>query len=463
MRDIDTDISNAPKPDDVKIITNVVKLVQQLLRDHIEDIPSRKSDAWNWPLARLRRGPPLMNKWYFFYGLLDCYAQLARHLRCQDMPSDILAWLKRLLELSEFEEFRWKVIEILQACSPEKGAMDDWLESLHLTANIEEPRAVLSAVTSILEDNPTSPRADGFEARRTNVLVSTDADEQATYLSLVGAQVTCAADGIEIRRTDESLSSVSAGEQTSGSSLAEAQLSYTSEKHEAESAPYVERELSRWHQDGGAQVEHLLPSRGLFKKGFTQAGLSPDCSLAFFYNASRICVYRVITADKTKPQGDLVFERKFDKDSQISEVSLSTTMLAVSTRLNLELYRLDSRSTSPRPVKVIHHGDWDPSGVAIHERIFALGYRRGTQNSCEGRVVVHQIELCREGTLQVKEVLLYTLLMADMPKSLRFHNEGTYLTVITNTQNSILIWRIRNGVPTDHSPISIRKYHHRPV
>ncbi len=54
-----------------------------------------------------------MNKWGFFYGLLDCAAQLARYHEPEQMSPTLLRNLAQLLAESEFEEFRWKVREII--------------------------------------------------------------------------------------------------------------------------------------------------------------------------------------------------------------------------------------------------------------------------------------------------------------------------------------------------------------
>ncbi|KAL8770005.1 MAG: hypothetical protein Q9194_005295 [Teloschistes cf. exilis] len=91
-------------------------LVHRLLTDHLEEIPSRRSDAWDWPLARLRRGPPSLNKWYFFYGLLDCVAQLAPYhdQGLVQFPADLHQALIQLGKDTEWEEFGWKIEEILR-------------------------------------------------------------------------------------------------------------------------------------------------------------------------------------------------------------------------------------------------------------------------------------------------------------------------------------------------------------
>ncbi|KAI4188321.1 MAG: hypothetical protein LQ346_005333 [Caloplaca aetnensis] len=111
--------------------TSDVNLVQELLDTHFQDIPSKRSDQWNWPLARLRLGPPLMNKWGFFYGLLDCAAQLARYHGPEQLSPTLLRNLEQLLAESEFEEFRWKVREITtsfneQSTSPSALAEAQW-------------------------------------------------------------------------------------------------------------------------------------------------------------------------------------------------------------------------------------------------------------------------------------------------------------------------------------------------
>ncbi|KAI4090550.1 MAG: hypothetical protein LQ344_004691 [Seirophora lacunosa] len=113
-----TSIKTSPdviEPEAISQVTKDVKLVQELLNTHFQSIPSRKSDPWNWPLARLRLGPPMMNKWYFFYGLLDCAVQVSRHVEPENISSDFVRNLKQLMAETEFEEFRWKISEFLPA------------------------------------------------------------------------------------------------------------------------------------------------------------------------------------------------------------------------------------------------------------------------------------------------------------------------------------------------------------
>lgn len=351
----------------------IVKLVLEILHVSIQKIPSKKSDAWNWPFARLRRGPPLLNKWYFFYGLLDCAAQLARQLGPGQLPAAFLGRLKRLMEETEFEEIRWKVTEILDAYNPNGIAIHQWPESLHNNHDGEEPRVLLD---------------------------------------------------------------------------------------------FMEGDLNRWQQSGEAEVDRLLPSKGFFQRGYAHAGLSPDCSLAFFNNSTAICVYRVDALSQGCRQRKPSFSRNYDQEFQITDVSLSNTILAVSTRRNLELHRVECQSDKARPMEVIPHGEWDPSGVAIYDHgpnvLVAAAYRRGRPDFREGCIILYQLKFSRDSALQVNIVQRHVLPTQEVPKSISF-DRGTYLVCISDVTNSIQVWGIENGAPMDDRPVAITNYHHKPV
>ena len=72
-----------------------------------------------------------MNMWYFFYGLLDCVAQLARDLPPREMSVGLQDKFIQLLEESEFEEFRWKTMEIFLIYTPSRDHPERWLGALH--------------------------------------------------------------------------------------------------------------------------------------------------------------------------------------------------------------------------------------------------------------------------------------------------------------------------------------------
>ncbi|KAI4248601.1 MAG: hypothetical protein LQ352_005892 [Teloschistes flavicans] len=349
------------------------ELIHQLCRDHIQEIPSRRIDAWDWPLARLRRGPPVLNNWYFFYGLLDCVAQLAPYHDLVQIPADLLRKLRQLGKSTEWEEFGWKIEEILTCYGTSCPTESDPSELGH----------------------------------------SSPSDQ---------------------------------------------------ESHEER---YIEGDLDPWEQDGKPQVRQLLPHRGFFRRGlgYAHAGLSANCRLAFFHDPEKIRVYRTSADGQAHRQGDLVFERKFDKSFAVAEVSLSAAVLAVSTRQTLELYDVGSHGPNLRPLEIIQHGDWDPSGLAIHGRsasevVIAVGHRRGTDGVREGRIVLHRVMLSRQASMRTKIVSSSELPMQEVPRSISF--SGDHLVCITDVTNTVFIWKNEGECFPTSEPAKIKRYDHRP-
>ncbi|KAL8732601.1 MAG: hypothetical protein Q9166_002574 [cf. Caloplaca sp. 2 TL-2023] len=481
-----------------KVAVGVVQLVQHFLRIHVQDIPSKKNSAWEWPLARFRLGPPAMDKWYFFYGLLDCVAQLARYVRPGQISAELLSTLKQLMEESEYDELRWKIIEIFQAYEPTRREIHQWLGLVRRGSNNDELAAVRTisrqlALTDIetispisrqttssssMNDRETSSRNAGSMSRCIDSRPLDPAPVNAPWRGGHQAHGSPFAslyqhrgannhqadpDEIEpISITDELVLTRSTDKYGRSLSLASQRPVQTPEIDEADFARYLEGDLNYWPQDGQAQMSQLLPSRGLLEKGYAHAGLSPDCGLAFFYSETKVCVTRVGLDSRPRRREDLILERKYDRNSRIAGVSLSKAILAVSTPQNLELHRIGSS----RMVEVIPHGKWDPSGIATCDQasqvLVAAGYRRMGKDSRKGHVVLYQVVPLSGGRLRRNVLKQFTLPTNDFPKCLSFDSEGASLVCITGVGNSVIIWNIGEGAPEDGSPTTIARYHHIP-
>ncbi|KAL8668386.1 MAG: hypothetical protein Q9168_006984 [Polycauliona sp. 1 TL-2023] len=391
---VETSSNNQVVSEDCQRALEVVQLVQQLLKVHIEDIPSTKSSVWDWPLARLRRGPPRMDKWYFFYGLLDCLAQVARHIRHGHLSVDLFSMLKKLMEESEYEELRWKILEIFEAYVPVRKNIHQWLIASHRDSNIDNAGVLLelAAIRATL-GQPADFEAGSPISRQTTSSFGIDdgrylpgdpgpssqpIDSRQLHLtfgeahhsdSIPGAQ-TADVDAIErIFTQQESILTRSTNEQERSSSLVSQQqrdTPVTEEEQEKEPEQYLEGYLDYWSQDGDVHESQLLP-RGTFGRGsrdYAHAGLSTDCQLAFFSNSRKVCVTRVSLDNRRRRKEDVVLEREYDRKSSIADVSLLNDILAVSTRLNVELHRVGH----PGAPVVIPHGEWDPLGIASWEQ-----------------------------------------------------------------------------------------------
>ncbi|KAL8896075.1 MAG: hypothetical protein Q9192_003280 [Flavoplaca navasiana] len=469
------------------------QLIQQLLRVHLQNIPSRRSTMWDWPLARLRRGPPRMDEWYFFYGLLDCLSQVARHVRHGQLSVELFAMLRQLMEDSEYEESRWKIVEIFEAYEPVRRNIHQWLRASHQNSNIDNAVVLreLTAVRAISRQQmPTDPQIGSPVSRQTTS--STDVNEgrllpanrissyqttdnRSLHHALAEAQYSnrrlsaqiADVDAIEQAPTTQESVLTSSSEQHARSlSFVSQEQSHTPPTEEAEEPErYLEGHLEYWSQDGDLKEGQLLP-QGMFGRGFrgyAHAGLSTDCQLAFFYSLREVCVARVSLDTRRRRKEDLVLERKYDRSSQIADVALLNNILAVSTSQNLELHRIGR----PGLGVTVSHGDWDPLGIASWEQdsnvMVAMGLRRGAGSSRNGRVVIHQVRAAPGGSLQTRTHRQFNLPRGVSPKSLVFDHEGTTLACITDriVGNSVIIWRIGETME-DEDPVVIARHQHRP-
>ena len=456
---------------------------------------------WDWLLARSLRGPPLMDKWYFLYGLLDCLGQVARHARTGQLDRELFSMLKQLVEESECEEFRWKVLEIFDAYEPVRRNVHQWLTASHGSSNIDNAdiSLELAAVRTIARQQVlTDVEAGSHISRQTTSSSGTDdgrfssgspsspsqaIDNRPLYPALVEAQYSnrrtsasaAGVDAIEqLPMTHQSVLTSSTDEQGRSLSLGSQQQVHTPATEEAEEPEqYLEGHIDYWPQDGHVHEGQLLP-RGIFGRslrGYAHAGLSTDCRLAFFSSSEEVCVARVSLDNGRRRKEDLVLERKYDKSSQIADVALLNSILAVSTRQNLELHRIGL----PGPKVMVSHRDWDlshrqwdPLGIASWEQgseaMVAVGFRRGAGNSRDGRVIVHQVIIPPAGPVRIRILRKFSLPRGESPKFLAFDSEGAILACLTdrNVGNTVVIWKIKEP-PEEVVSTVITRHQHRPV
>lgn len=235
------------------------------------------------------------------------------------------------------------------------------------------------------------------------------------------------------------------------------------------SVRYTTDELALWEQDGDSQVHRRLRSpdffrrlAGLFQKGFTHAGLSSDCRMVFFHNATKLHVYPVISRSTDIPAEGWPLVWNLGRHNPLADVSLSDRVVAISTQKAVELHLIGSSSANSQGPRIISHDNWDPSGLAIYENglevLVAVGYQRETKTSRQGRVFIYSSKFCWGGLEKETIAQSYDLPREDFPKHLNFDDQGKRLTCITAIGNSVLIWHL--GSP---NPFEITRNHHRPV
>ncbi|KAL8939527.1 MAG: hypothetical protein Q9216_003313 [Gyalolechia sp. 2 TL-2023] len=168
LEEADVAIEDSGKRKAIEAAANDVKLVQDLLKTYLQEIPSRRRGSWNWPLTQLGLGPPALDKWHFFYGLLDCAAQLVRWLRPEQISIELLRTFTNISEESEFEEFRWKIVEISLVCSQARTGSIPFRETSRRLLGLDEAPEVsefeVEAMTRIVEEGVIYSAGDWIPA-----------------------------------------------------------------------------------------------------------------------------------------------------------------------------------------------------------------------------------------------------------------------------------------------------------
>ncbi len=443
-----------------------------------------------------------MDKWYFFYGLLDCVAQLARHVRPGQISRELLSTLKLLMEESEYEEFRWKIIEIFEAYEPVRRNIHQWLAASHEASNYDSAGILVehAAVRTIsrqhvlahsITGSPVSRQttsSSGIDNHRSSSgnagTISQGIENRPPFSALIEAQWQGGlptngsllaprdsnsggnVDASErFLMTDESVLTRSPDEQERSFSFASQHQSYTPATDETENfEQYLEGDLDNWPQCGDVQESQLLPHQGFFGRGlrgYAHAGLSTDCRLAFFSNSRKVCVTHVSLENRPRRKEAIVMEWRCGNTERIADVSLSNNILFVSTQDNLEMVGFS------RGVERVSHGEWDPSGIAIWEQrsgaMVAVGHRRGTNRSRQGRVILHQVRILPQGLLQGRVVRGFRLPEGNYPKAIAFDKNGTILACITDPGNTVVNWKIEEAESEDEGFKIIGRHQHRPA
>lgn len=80
--------------------------------------PQELARRWHKALAVISRGPPDLDRGYYYYGLLDCVSQIAAVSDPQMLGKGLLNRVNGLIFDSVVPEFRWKAVSIHPHNSP---------------------------------------------------------------------------------------------------------------------------------------------------------------------------------------------------------------------------------------------------------------------------------------------------------------------------------------------------------
>ncbi len=93
-----------------QFVSTLLRKIDEIFVSEFETPPSNLANYWHPLLAAFHRGPPKIDRGYYFYGLLDCTAQLAAFVHPDILPVRLLRSLTQLIKQHRMAEFRWKAV-----------------------------------------------------------------------------------------------------------------------------------------------------------------------------------------------------------------------------------------------------------------------------------------------------------------------------------------------------------------
>ena len=96
-----------------------IKLISRKFDQDFSDFPDNL-DNWHATRNALQLGPPEINNKYYFYGLLDCTAQITCFIGMETLLSGLYERLQDFVLTVDVRAFRWKAVSKM-ACNSIKG------------------------------------------------------------------------------------------------------------------------------------------------------------------------------------------------------------------------------------------------------------------------------------------------------------------------------------------------------
>ena len=229
------------------------------------------------------------------------------------------------------------------------------------------------------------------------------------------------------------------------------------EENNAETAGALTRSRTK-----NATIYSLRKKVGKFSSSYHSAGLSDDCTRAFFNDDSEVSVYKLGDLRRHSQRFSRVFAQKYKHQESIRGVTLSRLYIIITTNKHLLVFKTDPETAIPETaIHKLLHGTWDPSGLACHESeaqlvVFLGQCQRNseTSNYC-GQIGIYSYP--REGQARGLPSFVLNVPANDYPKRLFFHASSQILTCITRLQNKILVWKLNDDLSSSWGPYEFRK------
>ena len=204
---------------------------------------------------------------------------------------------------------------------------------------------------------------------------------------------------------------------------------------------------------------YSLRSVRKFGNSYTSAGLFEDCKHAFFYNDSKISVYKLgdLRLQPDSPKLSWISTQTYKHGERIRSVGSSKSGLVVVTNDRQLTFNIQAEAAEV-PVGTSSHGDWDPSGVACHETetqwvVFLGQCQRNESNGYNGQIKVYRYR--KDGQAEGLPSTILKIPTNDCPKKVFFHAGSQILICITRIQNKLLMWKLHGDFSSTPEPFDL--------
>ncbi|KAL9127791.1 MAG: hypothetical protein Q9217_003397 [Psora testacea] len=397
---------------------DITNFVSRLL-DHIESIfasefetsPRTLADYWHKHLAAFHRGPPKLDPSYYFYGLLDCVAQIMSFTEAGMLPQRLAERLEELLFTSEAAEIRWKTIEIFLSC--------------------------------------TSTRAIQYQSLQERIQALPIADFRVTTPEI---------DLVRDHLIDDESNALAEEEVEPGAGVIPA----TPPLEDVDTL-WRENHFPRSRIKEQPRLLFVLPSRRLFRRtSYHSAGFSPDCRRIYFHDDEHVCVYEKFEtpANGLSTSPSLTFNKSF---KSVRHVAISARFLVIARAKEMLIFKTASEPELQPLVNDIS----SPSGLAIYEKGVHLIIVLGQSHACPSTGIKGQVKIYKyligRGLEASHITRVIPLPDGDYPKRLYIEADATLVCCVTRRQNKLFAWKIDDELATPDEPFAYLKNNYTPV
>ena len=214
----------------------------------------------------------------------------------------------------------------------------------------------------------------------------------------------------------------------------------------------------------------IAPPKGsvFSKRHYRSAGLSPECTHAYFVSSKEFVVYQLptTTADQT---GRIVFRQRCT-GSEYKEAALSERFLAIlreGLRDSIEIYDYRSNGEDVQMVAKdtfearSNEHQWRPDCLAVHEKSDGACIAIGGRGAVSSAIRIYQISTNGEKVSISKHDTQFHRtkpdpLARDFLRTIDFSEDGGSLACVTHN-NAVLVWVIPNQGQSLQTPFRISK------